>query len=49
VSAVPEALPGIVADVPAHERPSDPTGLPRKAQVYLFALGAVTLAAAGDL
>jgi diguanylate cyclase (GGDEF)-like protein/putative nucleotidyltransferase with HDIG domain len=49
VSAVPESLPGIVVDIPAPERPGDSSGLPRKAQIYLFALGAATLAAAGDL
>jgi diguanylate cyclase (GGDEF)-like protein/putative nucleotidyltransferase with HDIG domain len=49
MSAVPESLPGIVVDIPAPDRPGDSTGLPRKAQIYLFALGAATLAAAGDL
>jgi diguanylate cyclase (GGDEF)-like protein/putative nucleotidyltransferase with HDIG domain len=49
MSAVPESLPGIVVDIPAPDRPGDSSGLPRKAQIYLFALGAATLAAAGDL
>ena len=49
MSAVPESVPGgFVHDIPVPERPDDSTGLPRNARIYLVALGAATLAAAGD-
>ncbi|HEV7132426.1 MAG TPA: diguanylate cyclase [Gaiellaceae bacterium] len=51
MNAVPDVLHGeFVRDMPtAPERPGDAgTGLPRNAKIYLFALGAVTVAAAGD-
>src|SRR4051812_7988708 len=48
MSAVPEQMPAeLIRDVPQHDPVEQGTGLPRAAQIYLVALGIVTLAAAG--
>jgi hypothetical protein len=45
MTAVPEAIP---AELVRPDAPDEPAGLPRAAQIYLGALGVVTLAAAGQ-
>ena len=48
MNAVPESLPEMLVDLPAHhEEREESSGLPRAARIYLVVLGGVTLAATG--